>query len=190
MLSDEEIEVIAKKIARNIARVIGPKEPLEDLQQEARLAIFLALKRFVPGKSDPKSYAYSKARFALIDYIRSKYGRDTRRPTEFPILDNDAFSYHHSGFAFIENRESIKKAKRIKKMQDGESKKIENFFGRPAEPKAGAAGNYGGPVTIECLLFERVNNSIIITMPNGKTISASKLHFMQAMALLLSERPT
>ena len=48
----------------------------------------------------------------------------------------------------------------------------------------GGPGKLGGPVTVCGILFERVSNGVLLTMPNGQSASCSLLDLQRAMALL------
>jgi hypothetical protein len=176
VISSDELENIACRAAASVSKRVGNVEPLEDLQQEARMAILLALLSFRDGGMDLHGYLFVKARNACIDYIRALHGKHGGRP-KVDCLD-DSLGLIHDDFAAIDRKDSHKKARRIQRMREKEIPEP-----TPKET-AGGPGKLGGPVTICGILFERVSNGVLLTMPNGQSATCSLLDLQRAMALL------
>lgn len=176
MISSDELEDIACRAAASVSKRVGDLEPLEDLQQEARMAIVLALVSYREGGMDLHGYLFVKARNACIDYVRALHGKQGDRP-KIERLDDSA-ARTHDGFAAVDMKDSHKKARRIQRMQDKENPE------RKPKETVGGPGKLGGPVTVCGILFERVSKGVLLTLPSGQTASCSLLELQRAMALL------
>lgn len=181
MITEAELEGIACRAAAWVFRHAGQLEPLEDLEQEARIAVIAAMLTYQEGKSDLRGYLWTKARNHCIDYVRALHGMPGTRPEMMPL--EDRASKLHAGFEAIDLKDSHRKAKRIQRMQEKE---------KPSKPKpierVGGPGKVGGPVTVCGILFERISRSVLMTLPNGQTASCDMLHFRHAMHLLFGEK--
>ena len=176
-MNADELEEIACRAAAAVSKRVGDLEPLEDLQQEARMAVLLALLTYRQDGMDIRGYLWVKARNACIDYVRALHGKPGDRPATC-MLDHSVPTTH-DGFEAVDQKDSTRKARRIQRMQDNEKPER-----KPTE-RVGSPGKPGGPVTVCGILFERVSNGVLMTLPSGQTASCSLLHFQHAMALLL-----
>lgn len=181
MMSADELEDIACRVAASVSRRVGHIEPIEDLQQEARMAIIAGLASYRAGGMDLAGYLWVKARNACIDYVRSIHG-DGSRPAIMPLEDRAGII--DLGLEAVEIKDSHRKARRIARMQDREKPSKS----QPIE-RVGGPGKVGGPVTVCGILFERVSRGVLMTLPNGQTASCDLLHFKHAMHLLFGDKP-
>jgi hypothetical protein len=182
-----ELEEVARRVARSVAEKIHGLEPLEDLEQEARLAVYLAAVSWDSSKAPLIDWCAWKARNACIDYVRVQHG--SLPLISMPLEDEE--SGREAGELGISDRslervdqlDSHKKARRIQRRMEREEK--------PEKPKerVGGPGQLGGPVTVCGILFERVHRGVLLTLPNGQTASTDLLTFRHAMNLLLGDKP-
>lgn len=182
-----ELEEVARRVARSVAEKIHGLEPLEDLEQEARLAVYLAAAAWDRSKAPLIDWCAWKARNACIDYVRALHG--SLPMISMPLVDEESgrerleLGATDRALERVDDLDSHSKAKRIQRRMEREDK--------PEKPKerAGGPGQLGGPVTVCGILFERVHRGVLLTLPNGQTASTDLLTFRHAMNLLLGEKP-
>lgn len=216
-----DAEDIALRVARHLYAKTGRVEPLEDLQQEARLAVFLAEQSFDPSKGERSAYLYTVARQRVYDYLRGLHGRDlSRHRFEQEPVERKHEPTCQPDTQRIDDADSVPKARRLAKAAERELRKataaprvrvrvapnfskdfrkMENERRKrmakrkeqdlPMETPNGP-GKIGGPVVVCGLLLERIPNGVLITLPEGRSVSCSLVVFTHAMALLLSDKET
>lgn len=173
-MNDVDRESIARLAAASVARRTGKLRDLLDLEQEARLAIHKAELAYNPALSELAPHLWICARNACIDWIRSTYGRYTRKTAE-AIGDRD-FGYEDHALALIEQQDS---ARRAQELLDGykaeeEQKRAERVRERREKlkipPKPPIQPLTAGPYAYGLLSYERLNASLIVRHHGGWTL--------------------
>lgn len=107
-MNDSERETLACYLARYAWLRALRRAPLEDLQQEARLALWINEPKW-DGRVPLRVFLEIKIRYALLDYIRLW----SRHSGEWLNEDEDVGVYDHAGFDEVDRIDSVHKAKEL-----------------------------------------------------------------------------
>lgn len=107
-MNDTERETLACYLARYAWLRALRRVPLEDLQQEARIALWINEPKW-DGRVPLRVFLDYKIRYALLDYIRQW----SRHSGEWLNEDEDVGVYDHAGFDEVDRIDSVHKAKEL-----------------------------------------------------------------------------
>lgn len=201
-MDELDLEAIARTAASSVARKAGKLQDLQDLEQEARIAIYRALAVYNPALSAKAPYLWLAARNACVDWIRATYGRYTRKTTE-SIGDRD-FAYQDHALSLIEQQDSVSKAEELQEDYAAEDQRKDEQRAAaklerqnrppkpPPVPRKPVEPLTAGPYSFGLLTYERVGNSLIVKHLSGYIISIplQELRYVLSLIDAESKRPS
>lgn len=170
-MNEIDREAIARLAAQSVARRSGKLADLEDLEQEARVAIYKAEQKYNPALSELGPYLWYAARYACIDWLRKTYGRDTRRTPE-RIGDRD-FALEDHAIDLIDRADSARRAQELadaymaedsQRAAERSAPKPERVQRRPRVPRQPLTA---GPYQYGLLSYERFGQALMVRHVSG-----------------------
>ena len=170
-------EAIARLAAHSVARRAGKLRDLEDLEQEARMAIHKAEAKYNPALSDLGPYLWHAAHHACIDWVRATYGRYAQKRGE-SIGDRD-FPLEDHAIELVEQSDSARRAQELLDAYEAEDarKTAERALPRPVKsqppprpPRQPRQPLTAGPYQYGLLTYERFGQALMVKHQSGYLI--------------------